>query len=419
MTLTPPSLWRRLRRPLIALLLGLLPFWVFMGSVQQTAVNGKLVQDSSFNILGILLAGIGLAMAIKMLRKDGSYGEYERWLPRTLLTIVAALVCLFQIGLAAGLYRFDVAKSIETLQSRVLGPSEPAASTLTAQLDAATHKRVRDRSATVDQISLRDDIATTVARIHGSATLYNQYAAACDIGTARFVLDEVPALLNADDRIYIENARKFAAQNPIADFYCQRPVTRAFMSKWLPLDVLRARDSLALQTAAYASRFGGNEASAGKTVLPRATSLPVDPGDTIEQAQAKFGTTRMPVPVGQTGSKILNLADKGVELSFNPTGVISRIIVRAPSQDSFMGIKIGDSRRTINRLLGESWIKPQPPYDDTSANNLIQMRKQSPDVSMQWIDQRDEKDRRVVTLLGPIHTDDISEIQLVQYRQPN
>ncbi len=418
MTLTPPSLWHRLRRPLIALILGVLPFWVFMGSVQQTTVNGKLVQDSSFNILGLILAVAGLVMAVKMLRKDGSYDEYERWLPRTLLTVVAALVCLFQIGQSAGLYHVNVGKSFETLQSRLLGPSEPGASNLTASLDAETRKRVQDRSATVDQLSLRDDIATTVARIQGSATLYNQYAAACDSGAKRFVLEDMPTLLNADDRIYVENARKHAEQSQAADFHCQRPVTREFMTQWLPNDVLRARASLALQTAAYRSRFGGNDIP-GETSLPSATGLPVALGDTVEQAQAKFGTTQIPVPLGKGGVTQLVLADQGIELRFNPAGEVTFIGVRAPFKDSFLGVKIGDSRRTINRLLGDSWIKAWPPYDETSANNLIQVRKQSPDVSMQWIDQRDEKDRRVVMFLGPVPTDYISEIQLIQYRQPS
>ena len=418
MTLTPPSPWRRLRRPLIALILGVLPFWVFLGSVQQTSVNGKLVQDSSFNTLGILLAVIGLVMAAKMLRKDGSYGEYERWLPRTALTGVAALVCLFQIGQSAGLYHVNVGKSIETLQSRILGPSEPGASRLAADLDAETLKRVQDRSATADPLSLRDDIATTVARIQGSATLYNLYAAACDSGAKRFVLEDVPALLNADDRVYVENARKHAEQSQAAGFNCQRPVTRAFMTQWLPDDVLRARNSLALQTAAYRSRFGGADIP-GETSLPNATGLPVELGDTVEQAQAKFGTTQMPMPLGKSGDTHLVLADKGIELRFNPAGVMVFIAVRAPFKDSFLGVKIGDSRRTINRLLGDSGIKAWPPYDEASANNEIQMRKMSPDADMQWLDQRNGKDQRALAFLGPIYADYISEIRLIQYRQPN
>lgn len=419
MTQTSPSPWRRLRRPLIALILGLLPFWVFLGSVQQTTVNGRLVQDSSFNILGILLAVIGLVMAIKMLRKDGSYGEYERWLPRTLLTVAAALVCLFQIGQAAGLYRVDAAKSIETLQSRLFGPSEPGSSKLAAQIDAETHKRVQERSAAADQVSLREDIATTMARIHGSATLYNLYAAACDGGPRRFVLDKVPALLSADDRAYVEQARTIAQQNQAAGFRCDRPVTREFMSKWLPLDVLRARDSLALQTAAYGSRYAGKDAAPAQTTLPRALGLPVDLGDSIEKAQTGLGTAQAPVAIDQAGNKKLVLADKGIELRFDPAGAVNFIAVRAPFQDSFLGIKIGDSRRTINRLLRESWIKAQPPYDEAAANNEILTRKKSPDVSMQWLDQRDGKDRRALAFLGPIYADYISEIQLIQYRQPN
>lgn len=100
-----PSLWRRLRAPLIAILLGVLPFWLFVGMSQTTTVNGKVVQDSSLNVLGVIMAIAGLVVVFKMLRDDGSFGQPARWWPRTILAILAGLLCAFQVVQSLGLYR--------------------------------------------------------------------------------------------------------------------------------------------------------------------------------------------------------------------------------------------------------------------------------------------------------------------------
>ncbi len=101
-----PSLWHRLRQPLIAMLLGILPLWLFVGMSQTTTVNGQVVQDSSLNLLGVILAIAGLVMVFKMLRDDRSYGRQPRWWPRTILAILAGLVCALQVVQSLGLYRF-------------------------------------------------------------------------------------------------------------------------------------------------------------------------------------------------------------------------------------------------------------------------------------------------------------------------
>jgi hypothetical protein len=40
-------------RPLVAAVLGALPFLVFVGTSQTSTVNGETVLDSQFNILGL------------------------------------------------------------------------------------------------------------------------------------------------------------------------------------------------------------------------------------------------------------------------------------------------------------------------------------------------------------------------------
>ena len=100
------DIWYRLKTPVYALILGILPIWLFAGFGNRLVVNGQLVQDDRFNVLGIILAIIGLTMAFRMLRDDR--GSQYRWGPRTALGIIAALVCIAQIGLSAGLYRLDI-----------------------------------------------------------------------------------------------------------------------------------------------------------------------------------------------------------------------------------------------------------------------------------------------------------------------
>jgi hypothetical protein len=101
-----PSLWHRLRQPLIAMLLGILPLWLFVGMSQTTTVNGQVVQDSSLNVLGVILAIAGLVVVFKVLRDDGAYGHQARWWPRTILAILAGLICILQVVQSLGFYRF-------------------------------------------------------------------------------------------------------------------------------------------------------------------------------------------------------------------------------------------------------------------------------------------------------------------------
>ncbi|SPT37666.1 Uncharacterised protein [Achromobacter denitrificans] len=417
MSQNTPSLWHRLRRPLFALLLGMLPFWLFLGTTQQASVNGIKVQDSSFNILGLILAIAGLVMAVKMLKNDGSYGEPSRWWARSVLCVVAALLCVFQIGQSAGLYNVNVGPSIQQLQSQIFGPSEPRPQSLAGELDKEMRERTEQRAATVSQVLLRDDIATSLARIHANSTLYNLYAEKCNNPGQRFVLDDVPALLTEPDKTYIANAQKLAARNASDRFDCQGAQMRDFMSNWLAGDVLRDRANLAVQTAAYRERFGDKPAGAGDDALTT-TGLGVWLGDTIAQVQTAFGTTRMPEPAGKSGKTKLDFPERGIELMFSFDGKVDSIGVRAPFAGSIVGLKVGDSRRTVNRLLGESWIDVRLPYDNAAADYDIRFRKKTPGTLSQWMDRRNGNPQTVLLLQGASYASQIDEIRLITPRVP-
>ncbi|NPD15726.1 hypothetical protein HOY34_10985 [Xinfangfangia sp. D13-10-4-6] len=83
---------RNYLKPAIALILGILPAWVFIGTSNRLVVNGDVVSESHFNLGGIVLAliGIGLAIGVIKARTHGALGP-------KLLAGIAAVVCALQI----------------------------------------------------------------------------------------------------------------------------------------------------------------------------------------------------------------------------------------------------------------------------------------------------------------------------------
>lgn len=109
--------WRGLRRPLVAIALGLLPFWLFLGASNEVRVNGELVGGSRFNFGGLVLAAIGLSIAIGVLR------ETPRWAPRLALAALAVPLCLLQLAVSAELL------SVDQLRRGWAGAAQPAPAT--------------------------------------------------------------------------------------------------------------------------------------------------------------------------------------------------------------------------------------------------------------------------------------------------
>lgn len=88
-----------IRRPLLAIILGLLPFVLFLGTSSTVRVNGQLVRDDQLNILGLVLAAAGLWMAIASLRPSSPPAMLRR-----LAAVAAILVCGVQLAASAGLF---------------------------------------------------------------------------------------------------------------------------------------------------------------------------------------------------------------------------------------------------------------------------------------------------------------------------
>ncbi|ALM83095.1 hypothetical protein [Bordetella sp. N] len=406
-----PSLWYRLRRPLMVVILGLLPFWLFFGTSEQVTVNGAQVRDSSFNFFGLILPLIGLVLAVKMLRKDGSYGEPARWLPRTVLVVLGALLCLFQLGQNLGLYHVDAGRSLRQLKVQLLGPSEPGAQALAPEIDKQMQARTQQRAASIDQVRLRDDIATSLARLQAGATLFNLYAKACDNFDQRFVLDPVPAMLTEQDKAFVEKAVKLTADDAAKSINCRQAAVGDFMNNWLADDILRNRAGLALQVAAYRQRFGDKPA----VETPNAdltAGLPVALDDTLDQVQLALRTDRKPTPVGKAGAAELDFPEQGIKLLFNPAGSVAAITVRPPFAGSILGAQLGDSRRTLNRVAGDGWVLQGTPRNNSSAADEIRAREQAQGFVMSWLTQYDVSDGTKVMVSGPIYADYVNEIRL-------
>ncbi len=86
------------RAPIIALILGILPSFIFIGTKASTTVNGVVTSASSINILGLILAGIGAVMMVSYLLR----GPQNRTPATMVLAVVALAVCAAQIANAVG-----------------------------------------------------------------------------------------------------------------------------------------------------------------------------------------------------------------------------------------------------------------------------------------------------------------------------
>ncbi|CEJ12764.1 hypothetical protein BN1110_03067 [bacterium YEK0313] len=348
----PPPRWPGLRAPAIALLLGILPFWLFFGFHQKATVNGRVVQDSGLNILGLALAIAGIIMVFKMLRDDGSYGHPPRWLPRTVLAVLAGLVCLFQAGQSLGLYRFDPSERVRDLRVRFFGNPEPGAVTY-AGLDAARRDGLVKRGREIDEGRLRDDVVTVAARLRAGIVQYNLFSTTCADGYRRFPTVELPSFLIEDDRRYIAQAEESTALR-WRNMRCDARIREA-MSGPVIDSIHRDRAVLDLAAGAYRERFGARPPATPPTVRAETITtqgLPVQIGQTVAEAQAALGLSNAPQVDPEWREPALAAADRGITVFFGPDGKVMRIVLDPPFSGTVVDVALGDSLRSINRKVG-------------------------------------------------------------------
>ncbi len=92
----------RFSRPLIVLVLAIVPFFLFLGTSETVRVNGELVSDNRFNLGGLVMAVIGLVMVFGMLRPSAPNDG-----PRKALAALGGVLCLVQLANSIDVIRID------------------------------------------------------------------------------------------------------------------------------------------------------------------------------------------------------------------------------------------------------------------------------------------------------------------------
>lgn len=92
----------RFSKPLFALALAIVPYFLFIGTTDMVTVNGDVVSDNRFNLGGLVMAIIGLGMVWSVLRPSA-----PRDAARKGLAVVAGLFCALQIASSIDVIRID------------------------------------------------------------------------------------------------------------------------------------------------------------------------------------------------------------------------------------------------------------------------------------------------------------------------
>lgn len=88
--------------PLGVVVLGSLPFVVFVGATSSTRVNGEVVRHEELNVAGLVLAIAGLFLAFRVVRGPG-----RNRVVRSVIAGAGALLCLVQLPVSVGLFLDD------------------------------------------------------------------------------------------------------------------------------------------------------------------------------------------------------------------------------------------------------------------------------------------------------------------------
>ncbi|TBV06738.1 hypothetical protein [Phytopseudomonas dryadis] len=91
-----------LKKPLIAIILAIIPFFVFLGSQDTVRVNGVVTADNRFNILGVVLGLVAVGMALSILKPSASGS-----VARKALGALAGLLGVVQVVAAFDVVRID------------------------------------------------------------------------------------------------------------------------------------------------------------------------------------------------------------------------------------------------------------------------------------------------------------------------
>jgi hypothetical protein len=232
-----------LRRPLIALILGLAPLVLFAGISNTVTVNGDVVRDDNFNALGILLAIIGLGLAISALRSTGAFATL-----RKAVAIGALIVCGVQLAASAGLV------SPQRLLAFLMPDSDLPSLTYEG-LDALNRKIPEGILAKNDPDETRHAIVNYKASLISNARIHMAYADRCHEGRYRIDIKAVEALpdfLTDEDRS--EVARRTGDEGKLRPEQCSKDRTKYAMGELVD-DIHRMTDFVQVLADGYPAQL--------------------------------------------------------------------------------------------------------------------------------------------------------------------
>ncbi|NED98034.1 hypothetical protein G1H11_22300 [Phytoactinopolyspora alkaliphila] len=234
-------------RPVVAAALGLLPFVLFAGASSTTTVNGEVVQDSRFNMLGLVLAIAGLVMAWRALVARGG----QRRL-RSALASVAGVICLVQLPHSAGL--------IDLGDVWPFGDGDDAGDAafgITYEgLNAETEQMALNFAENLSRDELHADIVNRYSSMLIDVVWHQIYADTCHDGEYQVdvtVLRDVPEFLTSGDIDRIDDAVE--RNKPVVAFECD-PQRSDYNMVERAEKVLQQREILDIEIDGYLARFG-------------------------------------------------------------------------------------------------------------------------------------------------------------------
>ena len=232
---------RQLKLPLVALALGVVPFFLFLGISQTLTVNGAVVHDDQLNIGGLVLAGVGFMLALRSVRP-------VRQRARATLAVLAAVVCAVQLSVSAGVVpRYSL---IDWLV-----PDDGLPELTYSGLDEANRGIPEGILARSDAAELRRSIVNYTAYMLMDVNLHVDYADMCHDGRYRLDVEAMrvlPDVLTDPDRQEIA-ARVAADRRALPDACSDR--LRDYRMGEIVDAARQKRDIIDVLVAGYRERF--------------------------------------------------------------------------------------------------------------------------------------------------------------------
>lgn len=188
----------RLYKPLIALILAIVPFFLFLGVTDTVTVNGEVVSDNRFNLGGLVMVVIALGIVWSVLRPSAPRG-----IARQGVAMVAGLFCALQIASSIDVIRIDPLdwaipdRHLPTLQYTALADND------------------RIYLSVESPEAFRRALATQKGDVVGKARIHQSYADRCHGGRYRADLARaavIPDYFSDEERDRVEQRARGLTQ---------------------------------------------------------------------------------------------------------------------------------------------------------------------------------------------------------------